>query len=171
MSDNHKLPNWILKVLPVLTGHISLLDFEKWLYLPTSESYFPKELYLELISFNYTKNLSDFLNCFSDFIIFEKRQSLYIIVEFLKTPEYLDFIDSDIFRLLPASDILLDYIFSKINKISEDVYWDDMKSDLVFRTETRKLLDNYVENVILLLRDYDNRNIFGVIRELNKTYK
>lgn len=170
MEDSTKLPYWVLKTLPVLTGHVSLTDFEKWVYLPTSEKSFPKELYLEFISFDYRKSLSDFLELLRDFIPLEQRWTLYIIVDFLKSPEYMDFIDKDKFKLLPASNMILEHAWEKINKISEDIYWNELEEKFFFKKETKELLSSYIRTFIFLLRDGD-KTVIDMVSELNRIYK
>lgn len=171
MSDSKKLPKWVLKILPVLTGHIYLLDFEKWIYSPASENCFSKEFYLELISFNYKKgSLSDFLNCLSNFMSFEQRLSLCKIVDFLQEPYYLDYIDNDDFNLLPVSDVLLNYALLTMKEMSERAFLAERLGYFEDYKKIRQLLFEYAENVIFLLNDYENRTIIGIMGELNKVY-
>ncbi|WP_281405017.1 hypothetical protein [Actinobacillus suis] len=40
MEKIEKLPNWILKILPLLTGNMSLSEFQEWLYQPDTEKLF-----------------------------------------------------------------------------------------------------------------------------------
>ncbi|QIA77347.1 hypothetical protein [Rodentibacter caecimuris] len=82
-----KIPNWIWKVLPVLTGYQDSQCFEIWLYSKLAETLFPQKVYLELISFNFRDNPLKIFDVLNEFISFEERQKLKLIVKLFREKE------------------------------------------------------------------------------------
>lgn len=169
---SQKLPSWTLKLLPVLTENISLQEFEQWIYQADSEKHFPKDVYLELISFDYNDNLSEFVNYLIEFI----DSNLGIGSEFFSISEYFSvagayyYTEKDDFNLLPISSKLAEYIWDTIEDISQQAYWSEETYDIEYEPKIKILLLHYLKQITYLLQNYEKYTDTFIITELNKIY-
>ena len=103
-----KLPEWFVPLLPVLAGHQSAADFERWLYTEAAKTLLPENTYAALFWLDYRKahprDIHDALAEAGDWAGgWHKLQSVY---EYLRTG-YLNWADDELLRVLPLPD---DYI-------------------------------------------------------------
>lgn len=168
--DIVEFPDWILKILPVLTGNLSLRDFEQWLYLPQSENYFPEEVYSEFISFDYGRNLSDFFDFIQVILPFESRDALSSILSVLQAykPRYLS--DWELFTLLPVSERVLEFIWDRIYEQLDNIYESELCENYENAKKYHRILVQYLEKVVFLLSNYEEHTELSIRRELNKIF-
>ncbi|MGX2950792.1 hypothetical protein ACWIUA_07830 [Ursidibacter sp. B-7004-1] len=162
-------PDWVLKILPVLTEHLSLKDFESWLYQPQSETYFPENVYIELISANYFK-LSEFIDVMQKLFSFNSREIINSFVSFIRQPSMSGLPDFDDWLLLPVSNTLMEFIFDRIWEILYNRSLSNRNENPEELRLNSQLLDQYLERVIFLFRDYDKYKELDIRRELNKIF-
>lgn len=163
-------PDWILKILPVLTGNLSLRDFEKWLYLPQSENYFPQEVYVEFISFDYGKNLSDFFDVIQTIFPFESRDALSSILGILTASRPWHLTGWELLTLLPVSERVLDFIWYRIYEQLDNIYESESHGNYENAKKYHRTLAQYLEKVVFLLSHYEQHTELSIRRELNKIF-
>lgn len=164
-------PKWILKILPVLTGHLSLKDFEIWLYSPQSKDIFPNDVYLELISFDYTRGISDFFDCMQIIFSCKSREVLNDIIGFIREPRFSSLPNWDDFLLLPVSPTLLEFIWDRILELLGNVFLSEKHEEYEEFRLNNALLFLYLERIILLLKDYEKYTEIEIRRELNTIFR
>ncbi|MDG4949222.1 hypothetical protein NYR72_12185 [Actinobacillus equuli subsp. haemolyticus] len=170
MEKIEKLPNWILKILLLLTGNMSLSEFQEWLYQPDTEKFFPNNVYIELISFDYKTKLVFIDEFISQFISFEMKLELRRVCIFLSEPTILYLEEKDL-GILPVSKGLLKFIYSELNRISYDIkYWEWEENNYKYGQELRKLFKLYATMIVSLLSEYGRNTDSYIIKTLATIY-
>ena len=123
-----KLPQWLTPLLPVLSGHQPVADFEHWLYTEAAKALLPENTYTALFWLDYRKihprDIHAALAEAGDWAGgWHKLQSVY---EYLRTG-YLNWADEELLRVLPLPD-------DDIARLQEFALWADDRADLLERS-------------------------------------